>query len=325
MNTFAYARAGDLAAATEAAVANTAAVFAGGTDILPLMKLGLARPESLVDIKGIEALDYIRRQGDELELGALVTLKTLESDETVGTLFPLLQRAASLAASPQIRARATIGGNVLQRPRCWYFRHPDIKCWLKGGEDCPAKEGRNELHAIFRHGECSAVQPSDIATALVALNAGITLRSNRGERRLPATEFFVQPTEEHRRETAIADDELVTGVSLLIPPSSTRTVYDKIMERAVWTFAMSSCAIVLRVEANRVEQARIVLGGVANVPWRATASEEYLAGRELTPETIAEVARLAVDGAEPLGENEYKLQLVQGLVQSLLERIAGQG
>ncbi len=193
--------------------------LAGGTDLLTLMKADLYTPERLVDIKRLAELDNRIEEGpDGLTIGALTTLAQLEEDPRVRANCPALAEAAALAATPQLRNMATIGGNLLQRPRCWYYRNPRISCWLKGGEDCPARPGENQLHALFDVSPCVAVHPSDPATALVALDASVRLRGAQGERNLPLAEFFAPPTEDRRTENVIRGDELI--VSLHIPMTS---------------------------------------------------------------------------------------------------------
>jgi len=296
--------------------------LAGGTDLLTLMKANLLEPEQLIDIKRLADLDdEIVEHADGLMIGALATLAEIEDDPLVRALCPAFAEAAALAATPQLRNMATIGGNLLQRPRCWYFRDPKIACWLKGSNDCPAREGENQLHAIFDVSPCVAVHPSDPATALVALDALVRLRGPRGEREWPVADFFAPPTAERRRETVIAGDELI--VAIRIPPQGdgARSVYLKAMERKVWAFALVSVAAHIRMDGNRVAEARLVLGGVANVPWRAGTAERVLVGAEPTDEVITQAARVALDDAQPLSENGYKLPLAKALVRRALQTV----
>jgi xanthine dehydrogenase YagS FAD-binding subunit len=218
---------------------------------------------------------------------------------------------------------ATIGGNLLQRPRCWYFRNPRVHCWLKGGERCAAEEGENRHHALFGGGPCHAVHPSDPASALVALNAEVRVRGSRGERVLPADEFFTLPAEGRRVETVLDEDELVLSVRLPPPAPGTRSTYLKAMERKAWTFALAGVAAALRLsEDGKVLDARVVLSGVAPVPWRAFRSEEVLLNEKAGEKAFAAAARAAVEGASPLMHNGYKLPLVEALVRRALQRIS---
>ncbi|HMQ32449.1 MAG TPA: FAD binding domain-containing protein, partial [Chloroflexaceae bacterium] len=259
--------------------------LAGGTDLLTLMKADLVAPGELINIKQVADLPRgISAGAGGLAIGALTTLSAIERDPLVRRDYPALAEAAGLAATPQLRNMATIGGNLLQRPRCWYFRSPDVRCWLQGGDECQARDGENQLHALFDVSPCVAVHPSDLATALVALDAAVRLRGPGGERALPLAELLAPPTDERRTETTLAADELVLSVELPARPEGARGTYLKAMDRKVWAFALVGVAAVLRMGGpggRRVEEARLVLGGVAPVPWRAAAAEAVLAGAEL--------------------------------------------
>ena len=300
----------------------SARALAGGTDLLTLMKSDLLAPDQLVDIKRLADLDDRIADGPTgLTIGALTTLAELEADPLILARYAALSEAAALAATPQLRNMATIGGNLLQRPRCWYFRDSRVPCWLKGGDDCPARRGENQLHALFDVSPCVAVHPSDPATALMALDAVVRLRGAAGERELPLTEFFAPPTADRRRETILADDELVTSVR--IPPlaADARSTYLKAMERKVWAFALVSVAAVIRVQEVRITHARVVLGGVAPIPWRAEPAERVLMGAEPTAETFAHAAEAALKGAQPLANNAYKIPLATALVRRALTQL----
>lgn len=298
--------------------------LAGGTDLLTLMKADLVAPETLVDIKRLADLgDRIEPGPDGLEIGALATLAQIEDDPLVRARAAALSEAAALAATPQLRNMATIGGNLLQRPRCWYFRNPHISCWLKGGGECLARGGENQQHAIFDASPCVAVHPSDPATALLALDARVRLRGPASERTVPLAEFFTLPTDDHRRETALAPDELV--VSLLIPdaPEGTRSAYLKAMDRKVWAFALIGVAAVAWVEDGRIAEARLALGGVAPIPWRVPEAEQALVGSPPSAETFERAADAALAGAQSLRHNGYKLPLARTLIRRALEAATG--
>jgi xanthine dehydrogenase YagS FAD-binding subunit len=295
--------------------------FAGGTDLLPLMKADLFAPAKLVDVSralraGIEAGE------DGVTIGSLTVLDDLEKDPLLNASYRALAEAAAAAASPQLRNMATIGGNLLQRPRCWYFRNPRVHCWLKGGERCAAEEGDNRHHALFGQGPCLAVHPSDPASALVALNAEIRVRGARGERIIPAEEFFTLPREDRRVETVLADDELVASIRLPAPASATRSTYVKAMERKAWTFALAGVAAALRLgDDGKVLDARIVLSGVAPVPWRCFEAEKVLLNAAMNPHAIRETAKACIHGASPLMHNGFKLPLVEALVSRALKNL----
>jgi xanthine dehydrogenase YagS FAD-binding subunit len=268
-------------------------LLAGGTDLITLMKSEVIAPARVVDIKraglprGIEAAD------DGITIGALTTLAAIESSPVLGARYPALVEAAAVAATPQLRNMATIAGNLMQRPRCWYFRNPHLRCWLKGGAECPPREGENQLHAIFGDGPCHAVHPSDLAPALVALDAEARLRGRQGERTVPVAELFAPPTDERRCETRIADDEVI--VSIRLPAADgARSTFLKAMDRQVWAFALVGVAARLRVQGGRVAEARLVLSGVATVPWRARDAEDALIGAEPGPSLFERVAAVAL-------------------------------
>ena len=296
--------------------------LAGGTDLLTLMKADLAAPARLVDIKRLVDLDdQIDLVPDGLSIGALATLAQLEDDPLVRSFCPMLGQAATLAASPQLRNMATIGGNLLQRPRCWYFRDSHVHCWLKGGADCPAREGENQLHALFGGGPCYAVHPSDLATALVALGAAVRLRGPAGERTLPLEQFFALPVAERRNENVLGGDELILAVTIPHQPTGASGTYLKAMERQVWAFALVGVAVVVALDGGRIAESSLVLGGVAPIPWRARGAEQILRGEQPTADLFARAADAALADAEPLAENGYKIPLAHALVRRALTAV----
>lgn len=289
--------------------------LAGGTDLLTLMKAGLNAPSRLLDLKRLDELSAGVDLADDggVRLGALLTLAAIERDPRLGARYPLLAQAAGSAATPQLRNRATLGGNLLQRPRCWYFRDPQIGCWLKGGDDCPARDGLNQHHALFETGPCRAVHPSDLAGALLALDAAAVVRDARGERRVALAELFAAPESARRRETTLGDDELLTAVDVPAAPAGARGVYLKAMERKAWAFALVGVAAL--VAPGHV---RLVANGVAATPWRLRAAEDALADGALDAADIDRAAAAAPADAEPLAHNGYKIALLQGLVKQAL-------
>jgi xanthine dehydrogenase YagS FAD-binding subunit len=296
--------------------------LAGGTDLLTLMKADVAAPSRLINVKRIAALEAgIEETGDGLVLGALTTLTDIETSQVIRERFPVLAEAAAVAATPQLRNMATIGGNLLQRPRCWYFRNPRIHCWLKGGEACQARDGENQFHALFGHSLCAAVHPSDLAPALVALDAEVRLRGRSGERTLPLTEFFALPVEARRTESVIRGDELVLSIRIPPVPAGTRSTYLKAMDRKIWAFALVGVAAAVRLDGRRVEHARVVLGGVAPIPWRAAGAEQVLAGSEPSDDLIAHATDAALAEATPLGHNAYKVPLAKALIRRALAAV----
>jgi len=303
-----------------AALGERSRALAGGTDLLTLMKADIAAPDELINVKpllprGIEPL------AAGLEIGALTTLAEIERHPVVMQGYTALAQAVSLAASPQIRNLATVGGNLLQRPRCWYYRNARIDCWLKGGADCPAREGENRSHALFGRGPCYAAHPSDLAPALLAFDAALSVHGRGGERTIELADFFALPSAERRRETTLADDELILGLRLPPHPAETRSTYLKAMERKAWGFALAGVACVLRLSGRKIAHARLVLAGVAPIPWRAAAAERELLGAEATEDRFAAAAEAAVQDAAPLRHNSYKVPLTKALVRKALKAL----
>jgi xanthine dehydrogenase YagS FAD-binding subunit len=300
--------------------------LAGGQDLLTTMKDYVTRPTRLVNLKGIRGLDRVEGTAAKgLHVGALVTLAALEEHPEVRAAFPGLAEAAGSVASPQIRNLGTVGGNLCQRPRCWYFRLENVVCIKKGGDTCYAAAGQNKYNAIFGGGPSYIVHPSDLAPMLAALGASARIRGPRGERTVALGDFFTLPSQGNvRRENVLANDEILLEVTLPPAAAGLRSTYLKFKEKESMDFAMSAVAAAGVPGPNgSLGDVRIVLGGVAPVPWRAAKAEAYVSGRPLTPEVLAETARLALDGAEPLEHNAYKVPLTQTLVRRALARLAG--
>jgi xanthine dehydrogenase YagS FAD-binding subunit len=298
--------------------------LAGGTDLIGLMKKGPTAPERVVSLKAISGLQQMDRDGDQWRIGALTTLSEL-SEQTSGAAgreLRVLSQAALESASPQLRHVATIGGNLMQRPRCWYFRNPLTRCWLKGGDHCFAAVGRNAYHAIFGATTCHMVHPSDPAVALLALNAEVEVTGPDGSRRVGLEDLFAEPQQGAWSETVLDVDELITRVFIPGQPNGARGVYVKVAERAAWDFALVSAAVQISLTDDTVAVASVALGGVAPMPWRAREVEAVLAGKPLTAEIIEEAASASSSGAEPLSENGYKVHLVGGVVREALTRLS---
>jgi xanthine dehydrogenase YagS FAD-binding subunit len=297
---------------------------AGGVDLLDLMKEGLAAPKRLVSLRRLPGLD--RLEGDVtrgLAIGPLVTLAQLDASPLVRATWGALADAAGRAATPQIRNQATVGGNLLQRPRCWYFRAADLACVKKGGPRCLAQAGDHRFHAIFENGRCAAVHPSALAVPLVALGARLEVTSKDGRRELPLEEVFVRADVDPTREHALGPDELITAVRLPAAPGGLRSAYLKQGEKDSYDWPLVDVAVALELEGGRCARASVVLGHVAHVPWRARAAEEALAGKTLDEALAATAAAAAVRGATPLPGNGYKTRLVEVVVRRALLAAAG--
>ena len=291
----------------------------GGSDLLQLVKdhvpnRAAGEPDVIVNLKTIDGLDRIETDGDRLEIGGLVTVAALESHQLVLASFSALAEAAHSVATPQIRNVGTVAGNVVQRPWCWYYRN-GFPCFKAGGDRCFSVTGENQLHAIFGGGPSYIVHPSDLAPPLVAFGARFRVAGPSGERVVPAEEFFVLPRTDARHENVLADDEVLTSIELPIPGEDVRSTYRKTMDREAWTHALASAAVVLDFDGDVCRSARIVLGGVAPIPWRVPAAEALLADARVTPELAREVAATAVAGARPLSRNAYKVPLTRALVE----------
>jgi xanthine dehydrogenase YagS FAD-binding subunit len=236
----------------------------------------------------------------------------------------ILHEAAGSIASPQIRSQGTVGGNLCQRPRCWYYRNEHARCIKKGGSECFSYNGLNKYNAIFGGGPSYIVHPSDLAPALVALAARVNLRGPGGTRSVELEKFFTLPSEGSvLRENVLGPGEILESVAVPAPGNGLRSTYLKFKERGSYDFALASVALALWIEGASIRSARIVLGGVAPIPWRCTAAEKLLEGRSLDTAAFAPVAEAAVKGAEPLGQNGYKVPLVKGLVVRALQQVAG--
>ncbi|MGB7158492.1 MAG: xanthine dehydrogenase family protein subunit M, partial [Tepidisphaeraceae bacterium] len=248
--------------------------LAGGQDLLTTMKEYITQPSRVVNLKQIPGLDKV--EGDAksgLKIGALVTLAQLEEHPEIVKNFPGLAEAAHSVASPQIRNLGTIGGNLCQRPRCWYFRLEHVVCIKKGGAECYAQSGENKYNAILGGGPSYIVHPSDLAPMLVALDAKVTIVGPGGSRDLPLEKFFTRPSVNVRRENVLANDEIITHVHVPATPFAARSTYLKFRERESLDFAMSAVAAAVELDGQNVKQARIVLGGVAPIPWRVVKAE----------------------------------------------------
>lgn len=329
MRSFHYTRAHDTPARTDGRNGSTDSdplhaprqFLGGGTTMVDLMKLYVMRPESLVDIGHVEGLDRIERTPDGLRLGATVTMQHASRDETVRRDYPMVAEALHLAASTQIRNMARLGGNVLQRTRCSYFRDVGVPDCNKRnpGSGCAALDGRNRKHAVLGVSDsCIASYPGDFAQALIALDATVSTTGPFDGR--PFAELHRRPGDTPQIETRLVPEEMITG--FLLPPAAEwtrRSTYVKIRDRDSYAFALASAAVGLATEQGRVTEVRIGLGGVATVPWRAHRAEDALRGQTLDEDTAAAAAAAEFAPAVTHGDNDYKPQLGRAtMVRALL-------
>jgi len=301
-----------------------AKILAGGIDLLGELKEGIIAPQRIVNLKGVSGLRYIRFSEKEgLRLGALATLEEIETHQIIRQRYTALAEAAHSVGTPQIRNVGTIGGNLCQRPRCWYYRDEHTKCLKKGGPMCFAYNGENKYHAILGGGPCYIVHPSDCAPALIAFRASVTIVSPRGQRSVPVEEFFVLPSRRLDHETILEPDEIVTEIQVPTPPPNTRSTYLKFKERDSHDFAIVGAAVVMRLKGKVCEDVRIVLSGVAPIPWRSPEAEAVLKGKAITPELAEQAGKAAVAKAQPLAQNAYKVPLTQVIVKQAVLKAAG--
>lgn len=292
----------------------------GGTDLLVTIREGLVRPEQLVDLRALPDNDTTTWTPDNtLRIGAATLIATIAEDARVRELFGALSMACESVGSPALRNMGTIGGNLCQRPRCWYFRS-GIPCLKSGGSDCPAVEGENTHHAIFGGGPCYAVHPSDPAVALTALDAIVEIDGASGTRSVPIAEFLVLPDPDPTRETVLEPGEFVSAVVVPGTSSGGRQRYTKVLQRGAWDFALASIAVVRRTDG----EVRMVLGGVAPVPWRVNPSvEEDLASAPLAVDDLEVLAERAMYDAGPLSGNAYKVTIAKGLLREAMAFLGG--
>jgi len=299
-----------------------AVLMAGGTDLFTEIKETVVEPDLVIDLKSIPGLASIQKVETGIRIGALTPVAVLAADAMIKRDYSGLSDAAWSLATPQLRNVGTVGGNICQRPRCWYYRDAQMVCRKKGGSQCFAAKGRNKYHAIFGGGICHIVYPSDLAPMLIALDAQVTVSSPRGERSLPLGEFYALPSKNVRRENVLATDELVREVKLPLAKKGTRSAYIKLKERETWDFALVSAAVRGTVSGGGLGEAAIVLGGVAPIPWRLGKTEAALKGKKLSESMIKEALRADLQEARPLEENGYKLQLVEAAVSRALMSLA---
>jgi xanthine dehydrogenase YagS FAD-binding subunit len=295
----------------------------GGQDLLTSLKAYIVRPPRVVNLKTIQGLDKIEVDDKgALKLGATATIAQLEEHPEVQKKFPGLVEAARSIATPQIRNLGTIAGNLCQRPRCWYCRLENYQCRKKGGSECFAKGAENKYNAIFGGGKSNYVHPSDLAPMLVALEATATIAGPEGSRTVPLGEFFTLPSIDVRRENVLKDGEIVTQIQVPASPLAARSTYLKFKERDSLDFAISAVATGVELAGDKtVRRARIVLGGVGTIPWHVPAAEEFLAGKPLNEATVSQAAQIALQGAKPMEQNQYKIPLTQTLVRRALLKL----
>ncbi|MFF4394568.1 FAD binding domain-containing protein [Streptomyces sp. NPDC001480] len=325
MKPFAYVRARSVEEAVEAYAAHPGAQYlGGGTNLVDLMKLGVARPAALVDVARLP-LDTVDELDDgSLRVGATVRNSDLAAHPLVRDRYPVLSQALLAGASGQLRNAATTGGNLLQRTRCPYFQDLSKPCNKREpGTGCGARDGVHRDHAVLGHSpQCIATNPSDMSVALAALDARVELYGTDGTRSVPVAEFHRLPGDHPERDTEIRPGELITAVVLPAATAKAPSAYRKARDRASYAFALASVAVLLRVTDGRVAQIGLAFGGLAHRPWRARLAEEALLGAAATPPAFEGAVDLELDAAEPLRDNAYKVPLAHNLALEVLGRLA---
>jgi xanthine dehydrogenase YagS FAD-binding subunit len=300
-----------------------ARLIAGGSDLLGELKDDVVAYERLVSLAGVEGLRQIRAEGGGLRLGALVTVTELEYEPRLDGPYRILAEAARSVATPEIRNQGTLGGNLCQRPRCFYYRHALTPCLKKGGTDCPAVDSPYQAYLAVMGGHgCHSVHASDLAQPLLALEAQVSIAGPSGARALSLEQFFVGPERDVRRENVLVADEVLTAVTLPAMPPGWRGTYLKTRERTAGDFPLVSVAAGYALDAGRIHQARLVLGGVAPVPWRSAAGEAVLEGQPPSPALAARAAAAALESAKPLAHNAFKVEIGRATVERAVMAVA---
>jgi len=321
MQPFNYVHADDEARAIAAGATRGAQFIAGGTNVVDLLRLEVIRPDSIVDITALP-LRAVTVEGKAVKIGALVRNSDLAYHPVIVERFPVLSEALLAGASPQLRNMATVGGNMLQRTRCSYFRDGVSPCNKRApGTGCAAREGYTRMHAILGISEhCIAAYPSDMTTALAALDAVVHTHGPNGTRAIPVTELHTLPGAHPEIETVLQPGELITHVELPVTAFAARSRYVKVRDRASFAFALASAAVALELRDATIRDARIALGGVATKPWRARDAERLLIGKAPSTAAFRDAADAALAGAAPSGDNAFKVDLAKRTLVRALQR-----
>ncbi|HEY0483269.1 MAG TPA: xanthine dehydrogenase family protein subunit M [Kofleriaceae bacterium] len=321
MQPFVYVRADSLDHAVAAGRQGDARFIAGGTNLVDLMRLEVMRPRAVVDITGL-ALSAIEDVNGAVRIGALATNTDVAYHPLISARFPALSEALLSGASPQLRNMATVGGNLLQRTRCPYFRDGTSPCNKRApGSGCSALDGYTRPHAVLgTSNKCIATHPSDMAVALVALDAVVHTQGPSGNRAIPIADFHTLPADHPEIESVLLPGELVTHVELPATPFAARSRYTKVRDRASFSFALASAAVALDLQGGKVRDARLALGGVATKPWRAVDAERWLIGKAATLDSFKRTAAIALEGATPREDNAFKVELERRTIVRALQR-----
>ncbi len=315
MESFQYQEAKTVDAALSVNASQSGGKFvAGGTTLIDLMKLNVETPRLIVDINRLPLTQVESSSDGGVKIGAMVRNSDLANHELIKQRYPVLSQALLSGASPQLRNMATTGGNLLQRTRCYYFRDTAYTACNKRnpGSGCAAMDGFNRIHAILGTSEhCIATNPSDMAVAMMALEATVHTQGSKGERSIPLRQFYRLPGNTPQIENVLEPNELITYVTLPPLAAGTKSYYLKLRDRAAYEFALSSAAVVVQTTGGRIQRARMALGGVGTIPWRSPEAEQALEGKPANDDTFKTAAQAAVAGAHPMHDNAFKVKLVQ--------------
>ncbi len=313
MQSFDYRKTDSIAGAVNAGASPNTRFVAGGTTLIDLMKLDVENPRTVVDINSVPLTKIEPTTDGGLRIGAMVRNSDLAHDKTVQQEYAVLSQALLSGASPQLRNMATTGGNLLQRTRCYYFRDTAYPCNKREpGTGCSALDGFNRIHAVLGTSEhCIATHPSDMAVAMMALEAVVHTSGPQGERSIPLNEFYLLPGNTPQKENVLAPGELITYVTLPKLPGGTRSYYLKRRDRASYEFALASAAVVANVQGGNFQHIRVALGGVGTKPWRSMEAERVLQGQAASEANFRSAADAALQGAKPLHDNAFKVELAK--------------
>jgi len=309
-------------AALLAETTEPAAMMAGGTDLLDELKSGVGKAQLVVDLRRVEGLAGVAIEKDGLRIGAMTRIVELAADGVVTKDYPSLKEAALSLATPQLRNLGTVGGNLCQRPRCWYYRDPQVVCRKKGGHNCYAFQGRNKYHAIFGGGSCFIVYPSDLAPVLISLGAKATIGTAKADKIVALEAFYASPEVDVTRENVLAKAEFLKSVWVPAPKPGQKAAYVKLKERGTWDFALVSAAVAGVADGGVLSEVTVVMGGVAPVPWRLKKAEDVLRGQPVTEALVRQAAEAALADAAPMRENGYKTDLVFAALKRAVMAVA---
>jgi xanthine dehydrogenase YagS FAD-binding subunit len=319
---YSYIRARSLDEAIRYLSEDGARLHAGGTDLMGCLRDRVFDVSTVVSITRLKELQGIRATPDGgLRIGSLTTISEVARNPVIKARYRALSVAASEVASPQLRNQGTIGGNLCQKPRCWYYRG-EFHCLRKGGDQCYAIEGENQYHCIFGGENCYIVHPSDTAPALVALEASIRIAGPKGKRAVAVENFYVPPAQDYTKETVLEPGEIVTDIVLPPPAEGLHSSYRKVRARRSWDFALAGVALAIVLKGGQVAYSRLVLSGAAPLPWRSREAEQVINGGWLDRVTGARAADAAVKNAEPMKRNGYKIPLFRSVIEQELMAIA---